>query len=148
MATFSVHTGDAPDSSLTLVRDGFSLPALLLGPLWFVWTRAWLGAFLWVLGVGIVAAVGAARWVGVEAALAAALSLHMFMALEASEFRRRSLIRRGRRLADIVDARNRAEAEIRYLARRFAASNQNMSQPVPRAQGQRAEAVGLFLNGA
>lgn len=149
MATYSVHTGDAPEGEIKLVREGFSPTALLFGPFWFAWSRAWLGLAVWLAGASaILAAAIALNAIG--APLIAALAVFiLLMALEASQFRRRSLLRRGFAVADFVEAADREEAEIRYLARRV--SNQERRDVPPsthRLQPQRTEAVGLFLSGA
>lgn len=149
MATYSVHTRDAPEGEIKLVRERLSPTALLFGPFWFAWIRAWLGLAIWLAGVSaIIAAATALNATGET--LAAALAVFIIlMALEAPQFRRRSLHRRGFAVADFVEAADRGEAEIRYLARRLSKhSPQHLSASAHRLQPQRTEAVGLFLSGA
>ncbi len=53
MAIFTVHipaarAGEAPSAEkIVLLRDGFSVPAMLLGPVWRAWNRAWIPAVGW-----------------------------------------------------------------------------------------------------
>ncbi len=53
MAIFTVHipaarAGEAPSAEkIVLLRDGFSVPAMLLGPVWLAWNRAWIPAVGW-----------------------------------------------------------------------------------------------------
>ena len=53
MATFTVHipaarAGEAPSAEkIVLLRDSFSVPAMLLGPFWLAWNRAWSPAIGW-----------------------------------------------------------------------------------------------------
>lgn len=148
MATYSVHTKDASAGDLTLVRDGFCLPAFLFGPFWFAWRRAWLGATIWVLGVAGIGVLTAATGAPELPAAAATVAFMLLMAMEAGQFRRRALTRRGYKLADVVEARGRNEADIRFLARSISQRTRNEAQPgVHRLPPQRVENVGLFLNG-
>lgn len=147
MASYGVLTKDAP-IGMELVREGFSFSAFLFGPLWFAGSRAWLGATVWIIGAASIAALSVAFAAGAGALLMAIVTFMFLMGLEASEFRRRSLIRRGYRLADIVEAHDRNEAQVRFLARRFSApAAGGPPNPHPRLSPHRAETVGLFLNG-
>ena len=145
MASYSVLIKEAP-TSMTLVREGFCLPALLFGPFWFVWRRAWLGAILWCGGVALIVSLGVALGVASGLYLGAAFVFMGLMALEASGFRQRALMRRRFQLADIVEAGDRNEAEIRFVARQASAPARPAEfrlRPSPR----NGEAIGLFLNG-
>ncbi|MDP2356551.1 MAG: DUF2628 domain-containing protein [Beijerinckiaceae bacterium] len=145
MAIYGVLIKEAP-ASVSLVREGFTMPALLFGPVWFAWRRAWLGAILWCGGVALTVTGGAMLGVGPGYYLGAVFIFMCLMALEASRFRQRSLMRRGYQLADIVEARDQNEAEIRFLARQapaLARPREFHVRPGPR----NGEAIGLFLNG-
>ena len=79
----------------------------------------------------------------------ASVAFMLLMAMEACQFRRRSLTRRGFKLADVVEASRRHEADIRFLARSFSGRSQGGALPgASRPPSQRVETVGLFLNGA
>jgi hypothetical protein len=147
MASFSVLTRDAP-TSLSLVRDGFSFSAFLLGPVWFAWSRAWLGFVVWIAGVGAIIAVSWVAGLSPGVVVAAILAFMFLMGLEACEFRRRSFTRRGYRVADVVEAHGPNEAEVRFLARRLSETPVDApGSPAPRLTPYRAEPVGLFFNG-
>ena len=145
MASYSVLIKEAP-ASLSLVREGFTLPALLFGPFWFAFRRAWLGAILWCGGVALIVSVGMVLDVAPGLYAGAVFVFMCLMAMEASGFRERSMMRRLYQLADIVEARDQNEAEIRFLARQAPASvcpPKLQLRPGPR----NGEAIGLFLNG-
>jgi hypothetical protein len=145
MASYSVLIKEAP-ANISLVRDGFTLPAFMFGPFWFAFRRAWLGAIFWFGGVALIVSAGIVLGVAPELCLGAGFVFMYLMALEASGFRQRSLMRRRYRLADVVEARDLTEAEIRFLARHAPASLRPAEftlHPGPR----NGEAVGLFLNG-
>jgi Protein of unknown function (DUF2628) len=148
MATFSVHTRGAPDSEITLVREGFSVTAFIFGPFWFAFQRAWLGLAAWVGGMLTIIALAAAVGAPPLPVAGAIVAFMLLMALEACQFRRRSLARRGFKLADVVETSRRNEADIRFLARSLSGQAQGGALPgASRPQSQRVETVGLFLNG-
>ncbi len=95
MATFSVHTRGAPDSEITLVREGFSLTAFIFGPFWFAVQRAWLGLAAWMAGMLTIVALAAAVGAPPLPVAGASVAFMLLMAMEACQFRRRSLTRRG-----------------------------------------------------
>ncbi len=133
---------------MVFVREGFKFSAFALGPFWFAWNRAWLGFFCWLIGILSIVAVYVALNLGAEIALLAVFAFMLLMGLEASEFRLRSLLRRGYRFADVVEAQNVNEAEIRYLARHLSTRSPAAPASLPaRMTPHRAEPVGLFLNG-
>lgn len=147
MASYNVLLRDRP-SDLTLVRDGYSAAAHIAGPIWFAWNRAWLGVCLWLVGATLIGGFAFVARLPAEAVVATFVVFAGLMALEASEFKRRSLMRRGYRIVDTVEAHAAREAEIRFLARHVAAPSGEMVRLAPIRQGaQKAEQVGLFLNG-
>jgi hypothetical protein len=148
MAIYSVHTTDAPGAT-TLVREGFSLPAFVFGPFWFAWRRAWLGATAWLIGSLSIAGLAVLAGAPPLVTMTAIVAFMFLMGLEACQFRRRSLARRGFVLADVVEASGRQDAEIRFHARGLSGQAQPAAQPgASRPPSQRVETVGLFLNGA
>ena len=149
MATFSVHTRGAPYSDIKLVREGFSLTAFVFGPFWFAFQRAWLGLAAWAAGILAIVALAVAVGAPPLPVAGGVVAFMLLMAMEACQFRRRSLARRGFKLADVVEASRRHEADIRFLARSFSDRSQSGAAPgVSRPSSQRVENVGLFLNGA
>ncbi|WP_119419250.1 DUF2628 domain-containing protein [Desertibaculum subflavum] len=116
--TVQVRPGGPPDDpDLVLVKEGFSWPALILGPIWFAWMRVWrwLIAYLAVLaaaslGLGLLeAAESLGSVVGVAVAV--------LFAAQANDARRAALARRGYRFAGLARAPRLAEAERRALDR-------------------------------
>lgn len=99
----------------TVVRDGFSWAALIFGPLWLAWHRAWLAA------AGTLAAFVLLNSAGPHFGSATAASLlsvlvSLYIGLEGSAFRLASLRRRGFADAGVVLADNRDDAELRFAA--------------------------------
>jgi len=147
MASYNVLVKDPP-GDLTPVRDGYSGFAHVAGPFWFAWNRAWLGLCLWLVGGTLIGGLAFVARLPAEAMVAAFGVFAGLMALEASEFKRRSLMRRGYRIVDTIEAHDAREAEIRFLARHVASPSAEAVRFAPtRQSAQRAENVGLFLNG-
>ncbi|MEW9835371.1 DUF2628 domain-containing protein [Mesorhizobium marinum] len=98
-----------------IVRDGFAFLAFLVPPLWLAWHRLWTEAILALAASIALTALGEMAGYG---PLGAALSLliSLFVGLEGPALRVNALRRRGWVEWGVVEAGNRAEAEIRYLA--------------------------------
>lgn len=153
MASFSVHFPKSPrqrnGSDVVLVREGFSIGACLLSPLWFVWRRAWLGLFAWTAGM---VAIVALAWFGGLPPTAWGLIVVAFLVLSGLEgptFWRAALERRGYATSDVAEGANPDDAETVFLVRHLAETPQGplSSSVLERGQGRRTEAVGLFLEG-
>jgi Protein of unknown function (DUF2628) len=101
------------EADLAFVRDGFSLFAFLLPPLWLLWHRLWVEAVLTfaVLMLG----AGLERLTGFAAAMPLLVSI--FIGLEGNGLRIAALGRRGWRDCGVVDADTLNDAETRYAAR-------------------------------
>jgi Protein of unknown function (DUF2628) len=97
-----------------LVRDGFALLAFLVPPLWLLWHRLWIEAALaFAAGVGLTA-LGETAGLGLASG-ALSLLVSIYVGLEGPALRINALRRRGWREWGVVEAGDRAEAEIRYL---------------------------------
>lgn len=106
MRAWTVHL--PPDAAEpVLLREGFSVWALLFGPLWLLWHRCWLAA----LGALVLAVALAFLMPPLTLALAVLLGLH------GQDLRRWTLARRGWRLAHVVMARDEEAALARLLSR-------------------------------
>jgi len=123
MASFSVFL--PPDAQLrpdkiVFLRDGFSIPALLLGPFWLLWKRAWLPAgtiiAILLLLPFLAKLTGTLPFLPVFLGLALAL----WLGFEGRQIQGWSLKRRGYVESDIVVAENEEEAEEVYFARMHA----------------------------
>ena len=123
MATFSVFLPPGaqlrPDK-IVFLRDGFSIPALLFGPFWLMWKRAWLPAaaimVILLLLPFLAKLIGASPFLAVFLGLAIAI----WLGFEGRQIQGWSLKRRGYVEGDIVVAENEEEAEEVYFARMHA----------------------------
>ena len=107
--TAHLHERAAP----ILVREGFSWPALLFGPLWLAWCRAWIAAALDLAATILILALtsGAATAVLL-------LGQAVLLGLSGNDLRRWTAQLRGYRLTQVVAAHAETEALGRLLARR------------------------------
>jgi len=122
MAVYTVHqpplrAADAsPDPArFVFVRDGFSLWAFLLAPLWMLWHRMWL-----VLAGYVVVSVGLGTLVKAFAATATVtvgigLLISLLVGLEAGTLRRFAMSRRGWKNIGVVSGDDREHAERRFF---------------------------------
>ena len=138
---------DARDRA-AFIRDGFSVIAFLVPPLWLLWHRLWIeAALVFAASVGL----GALGEIAGMGAAGAGLSLlvSLYVGLEGAALRIAALTRRGWRDRGVVEAGSREEAEIRYLAAVDADSDGEAVRPasaapvrtMPTASGP---ALGLF----
>ncbi len=120
MPMYTVHVRASDFDSPTAleravyVREGFSWAAFLLTPLWCIFRRCWLALVVWLGVGGSILLAGRYFAIAPEAIAAALVIMPIFFALEAAQFRRRSLERRGYRFADTVSGHGRDEAETRF----------------------------------
>ena len=101
------------DAAPVLVREGFSLGAAVLGPVWLALHRAWVPA---VLAFTAYIAVDSLTMDGARLVLDAGLML--LLGVSGHDLRRWSLDRRGFTLAEVVTARNAEAALAQLLTRR------------------------------
>ena len=156
MAAYSVfapplaHPGAAGAERFKFVRDGFSWPAFILGPIWMLFHRLALVVVLWLAVVLVLGAV--TRLVGVPsgAALLVFLLLAFLIGLEASTLRSWTLKRRGWREIGIVVADELEAAERRFFDELHDQDPLGFGTPVAgriamldRAQGG-SDVIGLF----
>lgn len=117
MRVYTVHVPPLSrrDHDPVLVKEGFSWPAFLFGPLWAFAHRMWLIAValvVLVLALGLALdALGVADVVETVISFAVAV----LIGAHGNDWRRRALIRRGYRDAGVVAARSLDEALARYL---------------------------------
>lgn len=79
-----------------LIREGFSLWAFLLGPLWLFANRCWLA------GLGVLVALGFFALLPDPYGFALSLTLELLLGFHGQDLRRWTLTRRGWTLAHIV----------------------------------------------
>ncbi len=122
MQTYTVHEGPAHPTdridraeALAFVKDGFSLQAFLLGPLWLLMQRLWLalGAYVAVA----VAILAANEWLGLPAiaALIAFIGLHAVIGFEADTIERMSLEQKGWTSLGSVSGTSALDCERRFF---------------------------------
>jgi hypothetical protein len=133
-----------------VVRERFSFPAFLFGPLWLLRHRAWPELLFMV----ILAAATAAAVRFFPAAAAGAEELYLlsavFIGFAAADIRGRALERRGYRLSGVVIAGKLDEALLRFGERALPTFRPPASLPsVPEnrsgpARRSETEVIGLF----
>jgi Protein of unknown function (DUF2628) len=153
MAVYTVHEPRRRDDDalahterFVFVRDGFSWPAFLFGPLWMLRHRLWLALLLYlVVVVGLGAGLRAAG--AGDAVIAVGLLLALLVGFEASSLRRYGLGRRKWTRLGVVVGDDLESAERRFFD---AWSNQPVRRPAaappagPVAPGSSAHIIGLF----
>lgn len=120
MKVFTVHLrghGLDPDHDVVLVKEGFSFPAFLFGPLWALWHRHWLLAAA-ILVTQLI--VGAAGEILADPLIGAVLSLALaaLVGLLAGDLRRWVLARKDYVTESVVAGRDPEEALQRFLDQR------------------------------
>lgn len=98
-----------------LVRDGFSLWAFLVPPLWLVWHRLWIEAALALAVTLALTALGEVAGFGLAGSLLSLL-VSIYVGLEGPALRLAAYRRRLWRDWGVVSADNAGEAEMRYLS--------------------------------
>jgi hypothetical protein len=144
------RTGNAADA--TFVRDGFSLLAFLLPPLWLLWHRLWIEAALAV--AALVLAAGLPKLTGFAVATPLLwLLVSVFVGLEGNALRIAALRRRGWQEWGVVEARNLDDADTHYAVETVGVDTDDQSSPLPSPPSANAgarpvagEPVGLLLN--
>ncbi|PSJ62157.1 DUF2628 domain-containing protein [Pseudaminobacter soli (ex Li et al. 2025)] len=135
-----------------LVRDGFSLLAFLVPPLWLLWHRLWIEAALTFAIALALTALAEVAGFGVTGSLLSFL-VSLYVGLEGSALRLAALRRRGWREWGVVEGRNMGEAEIRYLTEAEPAevekavlpfADTSRQQPPATPARQQGPALGLF----
>ncbi|RCS22333.1 DUF2628 domain-containing protein [Phyllobacterium salinisoli] len=118
------------------VRDGFSVMALILPFPWLLIYRLWFEAAL-VLAAAVALGLAGEHWnIGAPAAVLSFL-VSILVALEGSNWRLAALRRRGYTEKGVIEASDRAEAEIRYFAEDVSGNETSTATPVPAARAER-----------
>jgi hypothetical protein len=113
---------------VVFLREKFSWAAFVLGPLWLLWNRLWLGLAFWLAAVALIgAAVTALKLESFIAAIFLAVP-SLILALEATLLQRQKLVANGFREAGVVIAEDIESAERRFFDRWFAPER---TKPLP-----------------
>lgn len=151
MAIYTVHVKGSPYDPLglsdrtVLTRDGFSWAALVLGPLWLIWRRAWLALLVWLGSQGVILAFG--TWITPSFRLTGVLEviLALGLALEASQIRSSALARRGFVIVDVISAPRLEQAERTCFTRSLLTVTEGPQlSPTSVGRAQDTAMVGLF----
>lgn len=110
MRVYTAHTRDG--AAPVLVREGFSVPALILGPVWLLAHRAWIAGVLALCVYGSIALLA-----GSLAPALLAVSAWV-IGLTGRDLRRWSLERAGFHEVHVVTATDQDSALHRLLTRR------------------------------
>jgi hypothetical protein len=122
MAIYTVHepplkrydTATDPDR-FVFVRDGFSWPAFLFGPLWMLRHRMWLALIIYVaLMIAVNAGLRRLALPGEATFLVGAL-IALLIGIEAGTLRRFKLARRGWNNVGVIVGDDREMAEQRFF---------------------------------
>lgn len=103
-----------------LVPESFSWSAFLFGGFWLLFKRLWLWTLVYAVIWGALFYVQRNVAIAGGALLLAHWAIGLFLGLEGNNLIVRKLARKGWRLADVVEARDLAEAERRYFERALA----------------------------
>jgi hypothetical protein len=124
MPTYTVHlpkaalNGDkAAMQEMELVKDAFSIPALIFSVFWLLWHRLWLASVI-VMCVYVIFISGVyALHIHPAFVMLMESAIGFFLALEGSSLRRWTLKRKGMPTVDVVIADNLEDAEVKAIAR-------------------------------
>ena len=117
MRVYTVHVPPFShrESDPVLIKEGFSWPAFLFGPLWMLIHHLWL-AFVVLVVITILLSVAAdAFGLGQVPQAIVSLAIAVLVGAHGNDMRRRGLTRRGYRDGGVVAARNMDEAITRFF---------------------------------
>ncbi len=95
------------------IRDGFTIGAFILPAIWLLFSRLWLEAALSLLTIAVLGVI-AGLLNAADIATYLALAVSLFIGAEFTNWRIKRLVRKGYKEKTVIEARNQAEAEIRY----------------------------------
>lgn len=125
---------------IVFLREKFSWPALFFTPIWLLWHTLWLGFIAWLIAMFVIGVL--TQLFGLHPG-ATALALWLpsaIAAFEASEFRRRKLMRKGYKDAGVVVAEDLEDAERRFFEE-WVQGAEAAARPQPRPVSPPAPAV-------
>jgi hypothetical protein len=123
-------TLEAADKAV-FVKDGFSLGAFLVTPVWLLWRRMWLVFLAWLALQVALAVLTSALSLDQRAAAIISLLVSLCFALEANALRSWTMRRQGWRSTGIASGHTLDEAEQRHFEGRSLASPAVPNQPAP-----------------
>ncbi|WP_442756494.1 DUF2628 domain-containing protein [Methylocystis sp. JAN1] len=129
MAVFTVHSpaaGESAPEKIRFLREGFSWPGFIFGPIWLLWKRAWIAAAAWTLLLVVIGGAGEILKINKSAMSFVGLAAALILGFEGDRVIAWSLRRRGYAEKDVVIADNEEEAEEVYFGRLRARSPQTL----------------------
>lgn len=130
-----------------VLPDSFTWSAFALTGLWLLGKRLWLATVLFALVWAALFYARARFGLSGGAFVLALLAIALFLGLEGQNLIARKLLRQGWRLADVVEARDLAEAEKRYFERALAgeaAPQRQVEVSAQRPPASPVPVIGLF----
>ncbi len=114
------HGGEVPAlEKARFIRDGFSWPAFIFAVLWLLYRRLWLPAIGYVV-FEIVFLVAVAPHLSAAAVIGVDLIVRLYIGFEGDRWRQNKGARQMA-IQDVVEARDRDEAEAIFFARHVGA---------------------------
>ena len=148
MATFTVHVPpNIPDAAkradrTIFIREGFSVPAFLFGPVFLLYRRLWIAALGWCVVAVLLGLLVHLLQLPRSSEALLFLLLALMTGLEAGTARRAALGRQGYIFAALLTALTRDAAEIAFFR------GEGTRPPVARPSGASRmpddEVIGLF----
>jgi len=123
-----------------LVREGFNWLAFFFAPFWALAEGLWLAAVPLIAALAAIVAVPEALGLGPVWPAVLGLGYGVLAGMAGNDLRRAALAARGYRLVEVVAARSRAQALIRY-AEAAAFAPAPAPRAAPAAAGARAPAA-------
>jgi len=120
MAFFEVHLPPADkfyaerEANARFVRQGLSLFALAIPPIWLIWNRLWFYLALYLVFAAVLYGLGLTRWSTAVVAISFLPGLYLF--LEGRNLVSAELERGGWEMAGLVEASDMEDAEYRWFS--------------------------------
>lgn len=124
MVVYTVHERDGVSGGTAMladrldhaefVRDGFSWPAFLLGPIWLLRYRLWRPLAIWIAVVFGLSLLAGWIWGSPDAGSWVWLGGALVLGFEAGELRRAGLEEQGYRGAATVSGATQDECELKF----------------------------------
>ncbi len=139
MAIFTVHVpatraGEPPPAEkVVFLRDGFSLSAMIFGPLWLAWNRAWIAAIGWSTLLAAIAFIGVKLGFPKRMLALVTIALSVVLGFEGVRLIAWNLAWRGFRESSVVTGDNIDDAEEVFF------HDWRPATPLPPAEAAREE---------
>jgi hypothetical protein len=146
MRLYAIHAPDTAEAFAVLeraraARTGFSLAALVFGPLWLLVRGIWLALAAYAALAALIVLAAREGFLGAGAAVALFALGQLYLAVEGRALALAARRRGGRPLVDVVYAPSALAAEKTYLERALAGG----AAPFRRGEtGGAADVIGMF----